>query len=51
MGEETKHYGHNLQVKWADAHGGYGEHFYDYNHGPTHGHEKHVEHAPIYKPH
>ena len=44
-----------LQVKWADKHGGYGEHFYDYNHGPKHQegyHDKHVvEHAPVYKPH
>ena len=40
----------NFQVKWADAHGGYGEHFYDYNHGPKH--DKHVvDHAPVYKPH
>jgi len=38
------------KVKWGDAHGGYGEHFYDYNHGPKH--DKHVvDHAPVYKPH
>ena len=36
-------------MKWADAHGGYGEHFYDYNHGPKH--DKHEVHAPVYKPH
>ena len=55
LGNTTKSYfdpkytSRNLQVKWADAHGGYGEHFYDYNHGPKH--DKHEVHAPVYKPH
>ena len=30
------------KVKWADAHGGYGEHFYDYNHADKHAHGKHA---------
>ena len=33
-------------MKWGDAHDGYGEHFFDYNHGPS-------KHAPVhggYKP-
>ncbi len=43
----------NRQVKWADQHGGYGEHFYDYNHGPKGYHKEPVYHAdapkPVYK--
>jgi hypothetical protein len=45
------------KVKWADAHGGYGEHFYDYNHGPQQGYGKEEPsyhapepHAPVYSP-
>ena len=25
-----------LQVKWFDSYGGHGEHYWDYNHGPSH---------------
>eukprot|EP00095_Tigriopus_kingsejongensis_P008941 maker-scaffold199_size265817-snap-gene-1.39 protein:Tk08941 transcript:maker-scaffold199_size265817-snap-gene-1.39-mRNA-1 annotation:"multidrug transporter" len=43
------------KVKWGDKHGGYGEHFYDYNHGPQKKDEYHhsepVHHVePAYKP-
>ena len=24
-----------FQLKWSDAYGGQGEHYYDYNHGPA----------------
>merc|ERR1739842_104056 len=32
------------KVKWADAYGGNGEHYFDYNHGPSYGKE------PAYAP-
>ncbi|TRY76703.1 hypothetical protein TCAL_00152 [Tigriopus californicus] len=44
------------KVKWGDAHEGYGEHFYDYNHGPQYKkdeyhHSEPVHHEPaVYKP-
>ena len=25
----------HFQVRWGDAHDGYGEHYYEYNHGPS----------------
>ncbi|KAJ1522925.1 hypothetical protein ONE63_002064 [Megalurothrips usitatus] len=28
---------HQGQVRWGDKHGGYGEHYWDYNHGGHHG--------------
>ena len=40
------------QVKWGDTHGGYGEHFYDYNHNPPKYEHKPepVYHPEPYKP-
>ena len=37
------------QVKWGDTHDGYGEHFFDYNHGPKHDYKHEPVHHPVYK--
>jgi len=38
-------------VKWSDTHDGYGEHFFDYNHGPKHDYKPvHPVHEPVYAP-
>ena len=37
-----------MQVRWGDKHGGYGEHYWEYNHGPKHDY-KHHDHG--YKDH
>ena len=34
-----------LQVRWGDDYGGYGEHYYEYNHGPTY-EKKEPSYAP-----
>ena len=26
---------HLIKVRWGDNYGGYGEHYYEYNHGPS----------------
>ena len=35
-----------FQVRWGDAHDGYGEQYWEYNHGP----QKYGKEAPKYKP-
>ena len=40
-----------LQVKWADKHGGYGEHYWEYNHAPKYKeHETYKEPEPYHAP-
>ena len=34
----------HFQVRWGDAHDGYGEHYWEYNHGPSEYKE------PVYAP-
>ncbi|KAK2715352.1 uncharacterized protein LOC136039587 [Artemia franciscana] len=43
--EQAKDWRFRTRAKWADAHGGYGEHYWEYNHG--HHHEP-AYHAPSY---
>ena len=38
----------NLQVRWGDKHGGYGEHYWEYNHGPSYKHDGYGK-EPSYK--
>ena len=40
------------QVRWGDKHGGYGEHYWEYNHGPSkyHAHGKEDKHPVEYAP-
>ena len=35
-----------FQVRWGDAHDGYGEQYWEYNHGP----QKYGKEEPVYKP-
>ncbi|XP_040575523.1 uncharacterized protein [Lepeophtheirus salmonis] len=51
------HHSFKAKVKWGDKYGGYGEHFYDYNHGPKYGddhssgyHETSYKDVPTYSP-
>ncbi|KAI1287067.1 hypothetical protein HDE_10381 [Halotydeus destructor] len=41
--EHGKGHHFKTKVRWGDKHGGYGEHFWDYNHHPKH-HEHHGHH-------
>ena len=34
----------HFQVRWGDAHDGYGEHYWEYNHGPS------AYEEPVYAP-
>merc|ERR1712008_360287 len=33
--EQSKDHRFRTRVRWGDAHDGYGEHYYEYNHGPS----------------
>lgn len=52
--EQVKDHRFRTRVKWSDAHDGYGEHYFEYNHGPKHPepvyHEP-VYHEPVHHPH
>ncbi len=37
-----------MQVRWGDKHGGYGEHYWEYNHGPSYKHDGYGK-EPSYK--
>jgi hypothetical protein len=37
-----------FQLKWSDAYGGHGEHYYDINHGDSYKEPAH--HEPAYAP-
>ena len=40
-----------MQVRWGDKHGGYGEQYWEYNHGPSKHHEPHYgKEAKAYEP-
>jgi hypothetical protein len=47
--EQSKEHRFRTRVRWGDKHGGYGEQYWEYNHGPQKGHEephKSEYHAP-----
>ncbi|XP_076035685.1 uncharacterized protein LOC143021818 [Oratosquilla oratoria] len=49
--EQAKDHRFRTRVKWADKHGGYGEHYWEYNHAPTHKDTyKAPPPAPVYHP-
>jgi hypothetical protein len=42
--EQSKDHRFRTRVRWGDAHDGYGEHYWEYNHGPSEYKE------PVYAP-
>jgi len=50
--EQAKDHRFRTRVKWGDTKGGYGEHYYEYNHGPKgyKGDSKGYKAAPSYAP-
>merc|ERR1712179_515310 len=53
--EQSKDHRFRTRVRWGDNYGGYGEHYYEYNHGPSYEepHKEVVYEAsvkPVYSP-
>merc|ERR1739848_74234 len=42
--EQSKDHRFRTRVRWGDAHDGYGEHYWEYNHGPS------AYEEPVYAP-
>merc|ERR1712045_253638 len=47
--EQSKDHRFRTRVRWGDDYGGYGEHYYEYNHGPSYEepHKEVVYDAPV----
>merc|ERR1712156_1350347 len=47
--EQSKDHRFRTRVRWGDNYGGYGEHYYEYNHGPSYEepHKEVVYEAPV----
>merc|ERR1719328_696217 len=43
--EQSKDHRFRTRVRWGDAHDGYGEHYWEYNHGPSDYKPAPVQHA------
>eukprot|EP00095_Tigriopus_kingsejongensis_P008938 maker-scaffold199_size265817-snap-gene-1.40 protein:Tk08938 transcript:maker-scaffold199_size265817-snap-gene-1.40-mRNA-1 annotation:"hypothetical protein DAPPUDRAFT_336272" len=39
--EQSKDHRFRTRVRWGDKHGGYGEQYWEYNHGPKYKHDDH----------
>ncbi|XP_063850521.1 uncharacterized protein LOC135094396 [Scylla paramamosain] len=49
--EQAKDHRFRTRVKWADKHGGYGEHYWEYNHAPKYKeHDSYKEPEPYHAP-
>ncbi|KAK2716241.1 uncharacterized protein LOC136039578 [Artemia franciscana] len=52
--EQSKDHRFRTRAKWADTHGGYGEHYWEYNHGdysaPSYHAPKNYDAAPVEAP-
>merc|ERR1712083_519081 len=44
--EQSKDHRFRTRVRWGDEYGGYGEHYYEYNHGPQYEEQQSYE-APV----
>merc|ERR1711899_117336 len=45
--EQSKDHRFRTRVRWGDAHDGYGEHYWEYNHGPS-AYKEPVHHVTAY---
>jgi len=45
--EQSKDHRFRTRVRWGDAHDGYGEHYWEYNHGPSE-YKEPAHHANVY---